>query len=206
MRFADLDAVTIDAFGTLVELIDPVPALAAALAESGVVRAPDEIREAVQTESRYYRAHLAEGRDPESLERLRVRCTGVFLDALGADLAAETFMPEFISSLRFRPLEGVEPALYALCGRGLTLAVVANWDISLIQHLEGLALRHFFSVVEPLADKPSGAGLLRTLETLRVAPNRTLHIGDELGDESAAASAGAHYLPAPLTTALDELR
>jgi len=202
MRFAELDAVTIDAFGTLVELIDPVPALRNALRERGIDRREDVLHDALREEQTYYRGHLSEARDPTSLAELRVRCAAVFLDAAAADLPAEEFEPAFIASLRFRVLAGVEPALRTLRDHGLALAVVANWDISLPGALEELGLRRFFALVEPLAEKPSPAGLLRTLHRLAVEPGRTLHVGDEEGDERAAAGAGTHYGPAPLADAV----
>jgi HAD superfamily hydrolase (TIGR01509 family) len=201
MRFADLDAVTIDAFGTLVELVDPVPALRDALLERGIDRTDAAVREALHTEQTYYRAHLSEARDTGSLTRLRVRCTDVFLEAAEADVAADEFEPAFIASLRFRTLRGAEQALRVLRDRGLVLAVVANWDISLRELIGELGLREFFALVEPLAEKPRPDGLLRTLRTLGVDPSRALHVGDEDDDARAAAGAGTSYRPAPLADA-----
>lgn len=206
MRFAELDAVTVDAFGTLVELIDPLPPLREALAAEGLELTDDEIRAALHAEQRYYREHLSEGRDRGSLARLRVGCTEVFLAAAGAQLDAEEFEPAFIGALRFRVLDGVERALRALRDRGLVLAVVANWDISLVDWLERLGLHRYFSLVEPLAGKPGAEALLRTLRTLGIEPGRALHVGDEPADERAASVAGVHYRPAPLVAALAGLR
>jgi membrane protease YdiL (CAAX protease family) len=83
-RLADLDAVTIDANGTLVGLADPVPRLLDALALRGVARSAAEVASAVEAEFAYYRAHMLEGRDAESLADLHRRCAGVFLAALDA--------------------------------------------------------------------------------------------------------------------------
>jgi FMN phosphatase YigB (HAD superfamily) len=202
MRFADLDAVTIDAFGTLVELIDPVPALREALLERGIERGDEIVREALRAEQTAYRARRSEARDAESLKHLRVRCTSVFLRRAEADVPAEEFEPAFIASLRFRTLAGVQAALRTLRDRGLVLAVVANWDISLPEQLDALGLGEFFALVEPLADKPSPDVLLRTLHALGVDPGRALHVGDEEEDERAAAGAGTSYRPAPLAEAV----
>ena len=72
-----LEAVTIDAYGTLVTLRDPVPALRAALAERGVERSDDDVRSAFDAEVAFYRAHSHEGRDEATLAvaapRLRPR-------------------------------------------------------------------------------------------------------------------------------------
>ena len=52
---ADLDAVTIDAFGTLVTLRDPVDELRQALRKQGVERTHTEVAAAFEAEGRYYR-------------------------------------------------------------------------------------------------------------------------------------------------------
>ena len=64
MRFADLDAVTVDGYGTLVGVADPVPALRRALAERGVERAAKTVRQAFLAEVEYYRPAALRGRDP----------------------------------------------------------------------------------------------------------------------------------------------
>jgi HAD superfamily hydrolase (TIGR01509 family) len=205
MRFADLDAVTIDAYKTIVGLVDPVPALEAALREQGVQRSRDAIQAAFDAEGRYYREHLHEGAGESSLRDLHTRCAGVFLDAAGAELDAREFAPTYIACLRFKVLDGVEETLLALHSRGLELAVVANWDISVHDHLDALGLTHFFSIVVATARKPSPDRLLETLARLEVDPARALHVGDEEADERAAAAAGVHHLPAPLADAVAEL-
>ena len=86
-----LDAVTIDAYGTLVELVDPVPALQAALAARGVERDPGRVAAAFRAEVAYYRPRSVEGRDAESLAALRRDCAGVFLREAGADLDPAEF-------------------------------------------------------------------------------------------------------------------
>ena len=43
MHFAELEAVTIDGYGTLLHLIDPLPALGRALAAHGVERSDDAV-------------------------------------------------------------------------------------------------------------------------------------------------------------------
>src|SRR2546423_10902597 len=87
MRFAELDAVTVDGFGTLLQLVDPVAPLRDALAAHDVERSPDEVRAAFVVEGRHYRARSHRGCDAPSLRALRLECVGVFLDALEAELA-----------------------------------------------------------------------------------------------------------------------
>jgi FMN phosphatase YigB (HAD superfamily) len=205
MRFADLDAVTIDAFGTLVELIDPVPFLAEALRRHGIARTDEEIAAAFAVEGRYYRAHVHEGSDDEGLRRLQAHCAGVFLEALGAELDPAAFAPEYVGCLHFRAIEGVAAALESLRARGLALAVVGNWDLTLHHWLGELGLARYFSVVLHASRKPDPTGLLRALAELQVRPERALHIGDERTDEEAASAAGMRFLAAPLEDAVARL-
>jgi hypothetical protein len=48
MQFADLDAVTVGAFGTLVELVDPVPGLRESLRALGVERNEEAVAAAIE--------------------------------------------------------------------------------------------------------------------------------------------------------------
>src|SRR5207237_6588418 len=84
-ELSDLDAVTIDAYGTLVTLIDPVPGLRTALAERGVERSDEQVRAAFRAEVEYYtpRSHVG------PLEELRHACVAIFLEAAGAELDVE---------------------------------------------------------------------------------------------------------------------
>jgi len=60
MRLAELDAVTIDAYGTLVELADPVAGLRRELAALGVDRDAEAVGRAFAREAAYYREHSFE--------------------------------------------------------------------------------------------------------------------------------------------------
>ena len=96
MRFAELEAVTVDGYGTLLQLIDPVPVLRRALASRGVDRSEAEIGRAFRVEVSYYRPHALEGRDAATLAALRRDCVEVFLAALdeqGARAAGLAFAP-----------------------------------------------------------------------------------------------------------------
>ena len=112
------------------------------------------------------------GRDPDSLARLRCDCTRVFLDAAGVDLDAESFVDDFMASIRFEAIPGAIETLEKLRGRGLDLAVVSNWDVGLAEHLERLGAGHLFSAVvtsaEAGAAKPDPAVFRLALERLRV--------------------------------------
>ena len=204
-----LDAVTVDAMGTLVELPDPSDRLRAALAAHGVDRTPGEVGAAFAAEAAYYIPHAHKGRDGESLTALRRECARIFLSHLDAGLDAADFVPSFLGALEFRLVSDAERALRALRGAGLALACVTNWDIGFEEHLERLGLDSFFTTVvtsaEAGAPKPAPAVFALALERLGVGPERALHIGDGGADREGAAAAGLAFEPAPLATLPERL-
>jgi putative hydrolase of the HAD superfamily len=206
MRFAELDAVTIDGYGTLLVLDDPVPRLQAALATHGVDRDQDNVARAFTAEAGYYRPRSHLGRNRASLAALRRDCVGVFLAALGDPLRPRVFIDDFMAALVFAPVPGAIEALELLRGRGLSLAVVANWDCSLPEQLDRIGLGGFFSTVVTSASagavKPDPAIFRLALDRLGVVPARALHVGDESADEEGARAAGMRFAPAPLSSLL----
>jgi FMN phosphatase YigB (HAD superfamily) len=207
MRFAELDAVTVDGYGTLLTLKDPLPALRAALGRHGVSRADAEIVAAFAAEAGYYRAQSHLGADERSLAVLRTDCAGVFLEALGLDLDPASFVDDFVAALEFEQVPGAAGALAALRDRGLRLAVVANWDCALPEHLARLGLDELFTAIVTSAAagaaKPDPAPFLLALERLGTDARRTLHVGDEPADEAGAQAAGMRFAPAPLASAFE---
>jgi HAD superfamily hydrolase (TIGR01509 family) len=199
---ADLDAVTLDAYGTLVRLRNPIPELSAALVDRGQPRPDEEIRAGFEAEVAYYREHSAEGEDESGLAQLQRDCAQVFLEASGATLDPAEFAPAYAGAMRFDVLAGVKDSLERLRALGLELAVVANWDLSLRGMLADAGLVDFFRVVVPAARKPAPDGFLATLAELQVEPQRALHIGDDEADERGAAAAGLHFAPAPVADAV----
>jgi putative hydrolase of the HAD superfamily len=208
MRFAELDAVTLDAHGTLLEVADPVPALDRALRERGVERSADAIGAAFAEEGAYYRPRSFRGRDDESLERLRHECATVFLGALDCELEPDEFVAAFIGSIRFDPVPGTREALLRLRRRGLALAVVSNWDATLPAHLSELGLDPLLDAVVTSAAagvaKPDPAPFQHALDLLGVRAERTLHVGDDPVDEQGARGAGLRFAAAPLPLVLGE--
>lgn len=207
MRLAELDAVTIDAYGTLVGLVDPVPALREGLAALGVGREPEAVARAFAKEVEYYRERSFEGRDDETLYELRRRCVAIILSELESDLAPEAFVDGFVAAMRFELLPGARAALEALRRRGLALAVVSNWDFGLPRQLRGLGLDDVPVVTSAAAEapKPDPAAFVRALELLRVRSDRALHIGDSDSDEQGARAAGMQFAYAPLGQAVEAL-
>jgi FMN phosphatase YigB (HAD superfamily) len=206
VRAAALDAVTLDAHGTLVRLADPVPALVNELAERGVERTPETVLAGFRTEVAHYVPRAGEGHDEEGLARLQRECAGVFLDAIEAELDPGEFAPAYVGALHFEVLPGVLGSLDRLRTLGLELAVVANWDLSLRRLLEEVGLARYFAVVVHAARKPAPEGLLRALAELHVAPARALHVGDDDADREAAAAAGMRFAPTPVPKAAATIR
>lgn len=193
-RLDDVDAVTIDAMGTLVRLVDPVPRLAAA---AGVTE--DAASRGFTAEVAYYVPRAHEGRDADSLAGLRARCAAVFNEAAGASLGADAF----VAAIAFEPEPGAFETVRRLRARGLEVCVVSNWDCALPEHLERLGLRiPVVTSAEAGAAKPDPAIFRLALERLRVEPGRALHVGDSPEDEQGAAAAGMRFAPAPLEALL----
>jgi HAD superfamily hydrolase (TIGR01509 family) len=206
MKPAELDAVTVDAHGTLVTLADPVPALMSVLSERGVECTEQTVLAGFRTEVAHYAPRASEGHDEESLARLQRECAGVFLEAVDADLELDEFAPAYVSALHFEVLPGVVESLERLHALGLELAVVANWDFSLQRLLGEVGLARYFKVVVHAARKPAPEGLLRALRELQVDPARALHIGDDDADRDAAAAAGMRFAAAPVPAAVTAIR
>jgi putative hydrolase of the HAD superfamily len=198
----DLEAVTIDAFGTLLTLRDPVPALQAALAARGVERSADDVQRAFEAEVAYYVPRSHEGRDEATLALLRRDCTAVFLDAAGADTLDPDEFP-YVPSLEFEPVAGAREASCTLQLAGLKLAVVSNWDIGLRGYVQQLGLDvPVITSAEAGAAKPHPAVFELALSRLGVSdPARAVHVGDSDADAEGAAAAGLRFEPAPLADA-----
>ena len=206
MKLADLDAVTLDAHGTLVTLADPVPELMNVLSEHGVERSEQTVLAGFRTEVAHYAPRASEGHDEASLARLQRECVGVFLGAVGAELDPDEFAPAYVGALHFEVLPEVFESLERLRALGLELAVVANWDLSLQRLLGETGLASYFRIVLHAARKPAPDGLLRVLSELQVDPARALHIGDDDADRNAAAAAGMRFASAPVPAAVGTIR
>jgi len=207
MRFADLDAVTLDGFGTLLTLIDPVPTLLESLREREIECSAERITAGFEAEGEYYKPRSLEGHDAETLARLRLDCTRVFLESAGVDLDPAEFVDTYIDALRFELLPGVAEAVASLQRRGLALAVVGNWDMTLPDHLAEVGLGDLAVVTSAGAGaaKPDPRPFRLALEELGVRPERALHIGNEETDDLGAKAAGMHFAWAPVAAALETL-
>src|SRR5450755_695478 len=134
-------ALLIDGLGTLVDLEAPAPALARTLARRfGLEISEGQASSALAAEIRFYRAHMGDGRDADSLAALRRRCAEVLRGALPPSPSLARVDPAAITdalleSLRFEAHADARPALLAARAAAARVVVVSNWDVSLLEVL-----------------------------------------------------------------------
>jgi FMN phosphatase YigB (HAD superfamily) len=139
-------ALLIDAMGTLVRLVPPVPRLRAQLFDRfGVGVSAADVGAALLAEIAFYRAHMADGRDADSLHALRLRCAAVLREALPADCGAlglglEEILDALLDSLQFVAYDDARDALVAVRAQGVRVVAVTNWDVSVLEVLEQTGL------------------------------------------------------------------
>jgi putative hydrolase of the HAD superfamily len=205
----NLDAVTVDAMGTLVELDAPVDRLALALRERGMDRSNEQVAAAFKTEVAYYLEHKLSARDAASLADLRSECARVFLESASAEIDPTAFAPAFVDAMVFEPVEGSVGAVESLRAAGLTLACVSDWDIGLEEQLSKAGIGYLFDLVltsaEAGAPKPDPALFDEALRRLGVPAPRAIHVGDSEADGAGASAAGMGFEPVPLATVPDRL-
>jgi putative hydrolase of the HAD superfamily len=191
-----LDAVLLDAFGTLVEMEPPAPLLRAELAARGFEIDADSAAAAFHAEIGYYLEHQLEGRDPASLDDLRDRCAEVLREALGLPgLDHAEARAVMLGSIRFSAFADSAPALQELRSRGLRLVVTSNWDCSLDGVLEDAGLLELVDGVVSSATagvrKPDPHLFAQALELAGCTAEHAVHVGDSpSGDVGGATAAG----------------
>jgi HAD superfamily hydrolase (TIGR01549 family) len=198
-RHAKPRALLIDGLGTLVSLRPPAPALVRELERRfGCVVSELDAERALAAEIAFYREHMGDGVDAESLHDLRRRCAEVLRNALGSqhrqalgDIDAVT--EALLDSLRFVAYPDAREALVGARARGSRVVVVSNWDVSLIEVLEqtGLApLLHGVATSAAVGSrKPDPAIFAHALALAGVSADRALHVGDNLEEDVEGARA-----------------
>ena len=87
-----------------------------------------------------------------------------------------------LASIRFQVFPEVEEVMAGLRARGLRLAVVSNWDISLVGVLRELGLDSLLDQVVTSAAvgraKPDPAPFERVIRLLGPGPGSVIHVGD----------------------------
>ncbi|MGO9956744.1 MAG: HAD family hydrolase [Solirubrobacteraceae bacterium] len=197
LEIASTRALLIDGLGTLLSLTPPAPALARELERQFGLRVSEaEAQRALAAEISFYRSHMGEGRDADSLVDLRRRCAAVLRDALPPArrppaAAIDRLTAALLDSLRFEPFADARDALVQARRHGARVVVVSNWDVSLSDVLErtGLApLLHGVVTSAAIgARKPAAAIFEHALALSGAAPAEALHVGDSLDEDVAGA-------------------
>jgi putative hydrolase of the HAD superfamily len=192
-------AILLDCLGTLLALEPPAPLLVTELRERvGVSVAQPQAERAIAAEIAYYRAHFDEGRDADTLADLRLRCAEVLREALPpsaelSDAPGEVLREALLASLRFTPFADARPALERAGGSGQRLVVVSNWDVSLHDLLQRLAIAPLLDGIvtsaEAGARKPSPRIFERALSLAGASAGEAIHVGDSIEEDVAGARA-----------------
>jgi HAD superfamily hydrolase (TIGR01549 family) len=192
-------ALLIDGLGTLVSLRPPGPALVRELERRfGCAVSVAEAERALAAEIAFYREHMGDGVDAESLADLRRRCAEVLREALGSqhrlalnDIDAIT--EALLDSLHFDAYPDAREALVGVRARGARVVVVSNWDVSLMEVLEQTGLAPLLHGVATSAGvrarKPAPAIFAHALALAGVSADRALHVGDNLEEDVGGARA-----------------
>jgi len=114
-------------------------------------------------------------------------------DAIIAEAERRLYGPE---SVVFGLFDDSLPCLEALRARGVRLAVISNWDISLYRTLEAFGLDAYFEVVTASmvvgSEKPDPRIYRHTWEALGCGAECTWHVGDDpIADSQGARALGA---------------
>jgi putative hydrolase of the HAD superfamily len=186
-------ALLVDAMGTVVALRPPAPALRRGLSERfGISISLEQADRALRAEIAYYRAHLDDGRDADSVKALRRRCAEVLRGALPGgeqlrQVPGEALTETLLASLRFRAYDDAAPALVAARERGERVIVVSNWDVSLVEVLERIGLMSRIDGVVTSAGvgagKPSPAIFKAALALAETSAPHALHVGDSVVED-----------------------
>jgi len=191
--------VTLDALGTIIELLPPAPRLVTELRARGADVPERAAAAALAEEIAYYRAHHDEAADAASLATLRERCAEVLrggLERTGAGVGAigpAELRDALLAALHFRAYPDVPDALRALRDAGHRLVVVSNWDVSLHDALRESGLTPLLdgaiSSAEAGVAKPDPRIFAAALALADVSAEGALHAGDSIEYDVAGARA-----------------
>jgi putative hydrolase of the HAD superfamily len=189
-------AITLDALGTLLELLPPAPRLRDGLRSLGVEVSVEEAGRAMKAEIAFYRGHLWMGRDAAGLAELRRACAEALRDALGRpELDLDALEATLLAAIRFAPFPDAVPALRELRAAGVRLVAASNWDVSLHEQLAATGLTPLLdgalSSAEVGAPKPDPEIFTRALALAGATAEQALHVGDDVeADVGGARAAG----------------
>ena len=181
------EIISLDALGTLIEVVDPVGGLVDALASRGVTVSADQAGSALGAEMSYYRANSAFAGSQETLDELRDRSTEVLAEALpesASEIGFAAMRESLGEAVRFAPFPEVAAVLDALRSAGARLVIVSNWDISLYEVLDQLGLRERVDGVVISAEvglaKPDPELIYRAVNRVGGSSDSSVwHLGDD---------------------------
>ena len=161
--------------------------------EAGVDVSARRAAEAFAAEIAYYLEHHLEGRDDESLARLRDGCAAVLHEALGEpDLDRGLVRRAMLDAIRFDAFADATPALQTFRAGGLTVVVASNWDCSLPEVLADARLLHLvdgvISSAVAGAAKPDARLFDAALELAGCSAEEAIHVGDSIEKDVAGAT------------------
>jgi putative hydrolase of the HAD superfamily len=195
-----MSVVLLDAMGTIVSFVAPAPRLRALLASRHGVDVDEEAaRAAMKAEIAHYRREHDRAVDAASLAAVRRECADVLRAALGPAAAGigldgpDGMTATLVEAIAFEPFPETIAVLTELRARGHRLAVVSNWDVSLLEVLQRTGLAPFFDAVAISAllgaSKPDPLPFATALAQLGAAPGEAIHVGDTYGEDVVGARA-----------------
>jgi putative hydrolase of the HAD superfamily len=209
-----IEAVTLDAAGTLFTVAEPVGATYARIgARHGIERPVAEVEARFRAAFRAAPPLACRADDPAELEacerawwRRVVRETLDAGDAPGFAACFDELFAYFADPHAWRLYPDVRPALAIMRAAGIRLAVVSNFDRRLGPIIAGLGLGELFDLIVPSsvagAAKPAPGIFHHALLGLGVPAARALHAGDELTEDvEGARAAGLRAVLVDRTTA-----
>jgi putative hydrolase of the HAD superfamily len=196
-----IEAVTLDAAGTLFAVAEPVGTTYARIAaRHGIERTAAALENTFRAVFRVAPPLACSIDDPAALEVFEhawwhrvVSETLQAGDAPGFDACFDELFAYFAGPRAWRVYPDVRPALTAIRATGIRTAVVSNFDRRLAAIVEGLALAELFDLIVPSsvagAAKPAPAIFRHALDGLGVPAARALHAGDRLAEDVEGARA-----------------
>ena len=184
-----IQAVTLDAYGTMLHLDNPFERLRDQLQSIGLRVPLGATEEAFVHEMTHYREHHLEGADHESLLMLRHQCAEVLFGKLAEkgyrlEVPADRKLEVLMNSIRFQPFDDVVPLLNWCSSMGLATGVVSNWDYSLPFTLTDVFEGYHFDCILVSATegitKSDPSIYLKAAQLLGLSPSRIVHVGDQI--------------------------
>jgi len=196
-----IEAVTLDAAGTLFMVAEPVGTTYARIAlRHGIQRASSDLEARFRAAFRAAPPLACPAGDRAELDayerawwRRVVRRTLDASDAPGFDACFAELFAYFAEPRAWRVYPDVRAALVTIRAAGIRTAVVSNFDRRLAAIIDGLGLAELFDLIVPSSAagsaKPAPAIFRHALGGLGVPAERAVHAGDDPTDDVGGARA-----------------